>query len=63
MIGNDYYYGNIALRDLYIVSGSPGYVKMIMYYAFRTLCLTGVLRDIKDGRIDLEGLKDVYAIL
>jgi len=62
LIDNDYYYGNIALRDLYIVgSGSPGYMKMIMYYAFRTLCLTGVLRDIKDGKIDLEGLNDVYA--
>lgn len=62
LIDNDYYYGDVALRALYVVgSDSPGYVKMIMYYAFRTLCFTGVLKDIKYGKIGMEELKDIYS--
>lgn len=61
LIDNDYYYQGVALRDLYLIGyGSPGYVKMIMCYAFRTLCLTGVLRDVKDGKITLDELKGTY---
>ena len=63
LIDNNYYYENEALRDIYIIGeNSPGHIKMIMFYAFQQLSHTDSLKDIKNGKISLPEIKNLYTL-